>query len=781
MILRIKKIQQIGAFRDFRSGGSVPFADSKNVTLVYGRNTLGKSTLSNILQSLGEDNLELITKRKSIPPTLGISQEIELSYKSMKGQEQTLKFTSGQWQASDLKGNIFVFDQDFAHTHVISGNSITRDNKEEFTDFILGSAGVKLTNEIEDKKKRLRLLKQNLPDYKPEYVKGALTDKDVADFVDLVVEDDTPTLDKSKEYPEKRLNRLDKLSDFKKIAEPTAEIESTENSTSALIKEFTLILGESFDKVSDDAWKVLQAHIASDCKDDHTVSWLKKGMEIKKTSRCPFCSQDLSSVKTLINAYQSIFDDTFEEFEKNLKLRTRELESNLKISVAKSYISPINKFLKEALAFNPYIPELEAEIEKIDKEIKLLAEIDQEFKLDLADWAQQVEDLLGKKVLSLHKPITDTTNSAKVAITAKQVAEKQNDIRIIVKTIIQHITNAVEQTERYTPAQIENEKQKLKAEIDLITRNLARISQDKQCTIYKTKSDSIITLKKNIDILTEQLETEQSDYIDKYFVRLNHWFKELGSNNFSIEKVSNRKGDKKVYSLGVKYHGEPILSEDLGKVFSESDKRNLALSIFFSKIEKLENKKSKIIVLDDPVVSFDDNRRKKTCRELKIIAQDFRQVIVTTHYGSLVRHFIDENLDAQYIKIESENNNSLLKNLDAIKFSISPHEKECEKICLFIDGEDGTGERDLRPFMEEHLHIRFQRQLAAKSTDRLGLEALITELFSQKLISEDNKRRLDAFRESFNPGHHRTSDDENIQEARNDARELLDLLYGELV
>ena len=55
------------------------------------------------------------------------------------------------------------------------------------------------------------------------------------------------------------------------------------------------------------------------------------------------------------------------------------------------------------------------------------------------------------------------------------------------------------------------------------------------------------------------LEKEQSEYLDTYFQRLDYWFKKLGSDEgFEIKKSTNRKGDKKVYSLEMTYNGQQI-------------------------------------------------------------------------------------------------------------------------------------------------------------------------------------------------------------------------------
>jgi wobble nucleotide-excising tRNase len=64
-------------------------------------------------------------------------------------------------------------------------------------------------------------------------------------------------------------------------------------------------------------------------------------------------------------------------------------------------------------------------------------------------------------------------------------------------------------------------------------------------------------------------------------------------------------------------------------VFSESDKRALALSLFWAKMDFLsdEKKSNTIIVLDDPVTSFDDNRIMKSITRIKETLREVRQVV----------------------------------------------------------------------------------------------------------------------------------------------------------
>jgi wobble nucleotide-excising tRNase len=260
------------------------------------------------------------------------------------------------------------------------------------------------------------------------------------------------------------------------------------------------------------------------------------------------------------------------------------------------------------------------------------------------------------------------------------------------------------------------------------------------------------------------------------------WFKKLGSNEgFTICKHTDGKGDKKVYSLDLKYKDAKIPLQHISKVFSESDKRNLALSVFMSKAEGLACKDEIILVFDDPVVSFDDNRIELTCRQLKLLAVDFRQVIVTTHYRTLIEKSIGCAMPAKYVQIKDKDDSSYLAQFDEKEFSQSSHERTCDRIYEFIDG--GANYEifmNLRPFMEEHLKMRFQRQISQSGKKNMGLAQLIEELRDNKEISDNNAKELDVLRESLNPDHHATITDENAASARLEARDLMELLYGNL-
>ena len=146
-----------------------------------------------------------------------------------------------------------------------------------------------------------------------------------------------------------------------------------------------------------------------------------------------------------------------------------------------------------------------------------------------------------------------------------------------------------------------------------------------------------------INRLQEQLDREQSEFLNTCFESINKLFARLGSGPFQISKQIGRRGNMPVIELTASYAGVQISQDKLRAFFSESDRRALALSIFWAKIELLDEqqKQNAILVLDDPVTSFDDGRIDRTIRLMEANRPAFRQIIVLSHYPRYLKSFFE--------------------------------------------------------------------------------------------------------------------------------------------
>ena len=154
MLKRIQDLKSIGCFFDDHPA-KIQF---EPLTIIFGENCYGKSTLCDILRSLADNNPNYITDRKSIPNPQNQSQLVQLNFSLPgNGGESPVIFSRDQWDTilpGDLK--IYVFDTDFIHRNVFTGLTIERRNKENVTQFVLEEAGVLTAKGIEDLNSKLR-------------------------------------------------------------------------------------------------------------------------------------------------------------------------------------------------------------------------------------------------------------------------------------------------------------------------------------------------------------------------------------------------------------------------------------------------------------------------------------------------------------------------------------------------------------------------------------------------------------------------------------------------
>jgi predicted ATPase len=95
MLKRIKLIQGVGNYRRAVAGGII----LKDVTVIYGENRNGKSTLCDILHSLGSGESSLILNRETIPNDPARPPKVEIQFEKEDGTNFVSKFENGQWQA----------------------------------------------------------------------------------------------------------------------------------------------------------------------------------------------------------------------------------------------------------------------------------------------------------------------------------------------------------------------------------------------------------------------------------------------------------------------------------------------------------------------------------------------------------------------------------------------------------------------------------------------------------------------------------------------------------
>lgn len=781
MIKRIKKIQNIGRFKLCQPSQ----AQFDKITLIFGRNTYGKTTLGEILSSLASGNADGIIQRKSIPNDQQ-SQQVEISFVTDELQnEHVVKYSSGHWLSALPSGfKLEIFDDGFYHTNLFSGRQFSRETNDNFTSFVLGVLGVAKSQEIESKNKQ----KGEFTRKRNELQKAVFNEIDNLDnFLKL-----SPTESKMELNLriESLRNEYGKLNKQQKNGAATQE--RTEcvflgwgNIISIELTKLNESLQTSLESHHQEAQHKLNKHIQASFKvTQNAENWIRQGLTQNNSEVCQFCGQFLSTeALELLKIYQTSFDTSYDDYDNSIKKELNESQSELitdRISSLKiiiegnkaatmSYpelLEDNQKFLSTHGNVNLIITQLYEDFsvwESIIGELKNA--IDSAIKQKLASPHKQVDALQFDILLEIDKKISSHIGQYNGFIIKFNYYFQQFKASVIDSTISQRLVEIYRQG-------IE-EKRKLK-----------RLELSDQCTDYK-KFDTIIqSYKVEIPQLELELANEQSQFLDKFFDRLNRFFNLFGSHDFQLERALDTKGHKPIYFLKIKFHGHPISEKNMDRVFSESDRRSLALSVFWAVIDGLSNleKRKCIIVLDDPVTSFDNHRISSVYSEIVKISDDVRQIILLSHFEQGVTHFLNTYKDNGHVKllsIERTRNSSEIRVTDIENFIKSSHEKATQDIFSFIQGDQNTHNiGDLRIFLEYEIDLRFAKQLIG--IDAHNLSDRIDKLKEIAAISDLTANEAHKWREILNPSHHIWVSSD-IEDQRHNAREFMGFIYHRLI
>ena len=288
--------------------------------------------------------------------------------------------------------------------------------------------------------------------------------------------------------------------------------------------------------------------------------------------------------------------------------------------------------------------------------------------------------------------------------------------------------------------------------------NLRRAQSDTPCENYLQTFTEKQRVENELQTLNTQLEQEQTVFIDQYFDAINTIFSQRGSQRFTISKRINRRGYMPTIQIIASFSGTGITPERIKSFFSESDRRALALSIFLAKAKTLsdDEKANTILVLDDPVTSFDDGRIDRTIRFLETERSLFRQMIILSHYSRYLRAFFYrtrmQTTGIQLIKIERDAIGSQLRSCTAADFIESPHEQMYRHLEGFIarrHREDIS--RDLRVYLEIEIRSRFHQQICVNNMLTFQFGDLLDNLLVIGAITQAQRDTIEQFRLSLNP------------------------------
>lgn len=597
MLKAIKRISGVGLFCDATGASQT---DLSEVTLIYGENARGKSTLASIFGAAATSDPAPIKERKTIDQDLAPEVEFLLT------NGKTVRYKDGSWKGDVT--NLRVFDAEFVDRNVHSGSIIDVAHRRNLLTLAVGEESVKAKRAQEALATRRTdaMARKASNETRIGKISGSM---DVQMFIGLPKVDDADN-----EIAAKQKQIVSILAQHSIANQEKPRLHALPEFDIELLLE---TLERSLENLHDEAEAAVREHI--DGRDSPGLeAWIAKGVQFAVSESCPFCGQETREID-LIAHYRSVFDDKYSELKADLEGSLRSLEKAVPADL-------IQEFEKNLAQVN-------GAIELWVSGGHIVAASGSSDGSELERVASAFRDavsgaIAGKQVDLNYVPSEDEKKELRSSFNAYiSVFRGEN-------TIVQSALDAISQY-LATLGTLDAKA----AQDELARLKSAKARHSNEGDLLATERQTILAELKKIEreakSARERERTEMGKSFDKYAKRINH---HLNAQNarFTIEDAGM------VYAGGppgttytIKMRGQVVKLKGDANTFktalSESDKRSMAFAFFLASTLDDPNLSDRTVVVDDPMSSLDRRRRSKTLRYLADIALKCEQLIVLAH------------------------------------------------------------------------------------------------------------------------------------------------------
>lgn len=622
-ILKFEKIKNIGQIKDYTATGDVSF---KNVNLIYGENAVGKSTLSAIFRALKTGDTTSINLKKTIGILEPVEQYIKLKVNLEQGEEdKTFEYVTGQGQSFEthLIPDIEIFDAYFVEKNILSGWQCSTEQQKNLPNLILGENGILQVLQLEKYKTELTekipsaelILKNKIIEQNRLFADLAFKAEEfLQKFYNIPKPSEDYNYDQEIQNIENRIKILQTLANNPEH-KPFRLLPVPDFNKDYFVNE---ILHKTLDSLSSEAERRVKEHAFS--FNMPNAAWLVQGnVFLGDKTTCPFCGQSISEVD-LIHAYKAYFSEEYKNF--NATLKTYDGISVLgesKIAEIANIILLNDTTRKD---FNGGIVDEWPTIDvnefrnvcaRLYRVLQTAHEKKKSLVLDSVDLPPEFEPLFAKFCLFVQKiknynDAINTTNTKLSELNADDLPKETKNL-----------------------SDIKMRKARW-CELGLLAENEVKPLIEKRSEVTRNNKN-----------LQETFRTNATEFKNKYENSINAFLKDFGV-NFRVQITQpNFRTAKPSYDFGVIIDGytenvisaRPRISIDseqcVGNALSEGDKSTLAFAFFLAKLTQDEMLGKKIIVIDDPISSLGDFRKRKTVFEIQKLSKHVSQLFVLSH------------------------------------------------------------------------------------------------------------------------------------------------------
>lgn len=687
MISRFTNIKNIGRFSDCQIGGR----NFEKNTIIFGQNAGGKSTLTDIFWSFKTGDKSFIEGRK----TFGSTGEQRVEF--FDENNKPFRYPSAEWNLG--YNNIEIFDTQFINENIFEGNEITYGHQKKLNSVIIGPEGKKLTNEINLLQNEISELTSKKSSRTIEFnrvFKKGITAKEFAVL---------PKVEDVDEKVKKIQASIEILNNKSKIK---AVIESLESLLVNIINQKTKRVLSKLIQIKAD---LVIEHILKTWKNpSRSKDFLQTGLDLTKTeySNCVFCGQELNeSAKQLLYAYSQLFSVEYTSLQSEILGSFSKFEKWNPLTFIES--------IQDKLAS----VKLSLDLSEINLEVlkELKEEINKEFSLKSRDLSYNVNfdkyDSLIQIFIEI-KLLLDELKSKNIFSPEISIDSLRTEIKELELSKIRHTEEWINFLKEYE------------------------------------KIDHVQEIKKHKrELLREELDGYSQNIFDTHLDTINKVLQELGADfiicDFNpIRKIVGR--SERIFALKFFSNYKVSIDETASNMpnfkntLSESDKRVLAFSFFYSLMVHDDGLNDKIVVFDDPFSSFDSDRRLRTVQLLsnpylitpdgEIVEKIVNQLIILTHESEFFKWIYQKLDDPKPLKIIPDGIKNGVKKSTIVDCNV---EKE------FLEDKTKKDLKLIQIVYSSNKPISNYEELCVKC--RIILESVFTRKYLFDLDEEINSRK----------------------------------------
>ena len=750
MINKIERLVSIGKFRNYLASGQVNF---KKLTLIYGDNGGGKTTLTSILRSLTTNNPDIIRNRISTNHTT--AQAAQISQIGTPNIFHTFGAAGWTSQFPDIE----IFDIHFVNDNIYSGFDFNDEHRKQLHQFVIGAQGVAIQNQIEQNKVAKTNSRQNQTNFESQLIQQVgnnLTSDLINTFLSI---------------PAQQANNIEQKIAAAETALASARASAIIQTLQPLTKltkfthriNFTSLIADlqaTSQTIQNAALETLFTHHCEDLSENTLVeseNWLQRGfayVENKQANNeldisCPFCKQSIDTNSDILISYASKFNAEFNALVQRLQAHLLSLQNfNLDSS-----IQAINNFnqanTRSITSWRTHLPD------NVHSPVFNIIPNEYNLRTEFQDLILSVQQKIQNPTLAV------ATTTATVFQASEQTINNNIDIyNQHVDTYNTAITTFRSSIKTVATAQLEVDKLKRiqkRFEAPIVTL----------CNQLSREKQTLRALETAYTQLSQQQQIAATTFFNNYKTQINHYLGSVFRTHFRIDNVVHvaPRGRATQSQIGYRLTIDgndvsftPNQPFNAKECLSEGDKSTIALAFFLAKLDIDPNKQNKILIFDDPLSSLDTNRRAYTIGIIRALFQQLKQVVVLSHNEFFLHEIgkdigaaqkctlrITENFVAKASKIETCDLDELVK-IDYFKhierleaFRINPDINLKDSVLGW-----------LRNVLEAHLRFKFYKEIRSM-TGQQTFGRLISFLNAFPATFRDNINRTDIISKWFDP------------------------------